>query len=160
MGTAKPRLCGRGSERQLKTVGSRGRSNFGLGLGDFAALDAVGADADTLGCSVDQGVNGLEIRAPAAPGYVVGVRDVIAKLRAFAAYVAYLCHCFAPKSLKRSLPDCDPGARRLARMVFLCAGALYALWIVPQRSKKPDSMPCCRTLSIPGNRIPAKASEI
>jgi len=65
----------------------------GLRLGDFAALDAVGADADALCRSVDERMDGLKIRAPTAPGYVVGVRDVIAKLRAFAANVAYLCHC-------------------------------------------------------------------
>jgi hypothetical protein len=64
-----------------------------LSLGDFAALDAVGADADALGGSVDQCVDGLEIWAPAAPCDVVGVRDVIAELRPFAANVAYLCHC-------------------------------------------------------------------
>ena len=67
---------------------ARGR----LRLGDFAALDAVGADADALAGTFHDGVDGLQIRAPAAPGYVVGVRDVIAKLRAFAANVAYLCH--------------------------------------------------------------------
>jgi hypothetical protein len=92
MGTAKPRLCGRGLQRQLKTVGSR------LGLGDLAALDAVGADADALGGAFDHGVYGLEIWAPATPGYVVRVGDVIAKLRAFAANVAYLCHCSTPIS--------------------------------------------------------------
>ena len=64
-----------------------------LRLGDFAALDAVGAHADPLGCSVYEGVNGLQVRVPAAPGYVVSVRDVVTELRAFAAYVAYLCHC-------------------------------------------------------------------
>jgi hypothetical protein len=63
-----------------------------LGLGDFAALDAVGADADALGGSVDQGVDSLQVWVPATPGYVVRVRDVIAELRAFAANVAYLCH--------------------------------------------------------------------
>jgi len=62
------------------------------GLGDFAALDAIGADADALGGSVDQGVYGLQVWVPATPGDVVSVRDVIAELRAFAAYVAYLCH--------------------------------------------------------------------
>ena len=92
MGTAKPRLCGRGLQRQLKTVGSR------LGLSDLAALDAVGAHADALGAAIDLGVYSLQIRAPAPAGHIVGVRDVIAKLRPFAANVAYLCHDSTPKS--------------------------------------------------------------
>ena len=74
--------------RRDEKKNARGR----LRLCDFAALDAVGADADALGCSVNQGVNGLEVGVPATPGDVVSVRDVIAELRAFAAYVAYLCH--------------------------------------------------------------------
>jgi hypothetical protein len=97
---------------------------WALRLGDFAALDAVGADADTLGCAIDQGVNGLEIRAPAAPGYVVGVRDVIAKLRTFAANVAYLCHCSTPKSL-RVFPHRDRGGREDA--AYFRVGAYFAL---------------------------------
>ena len=76
---------------------------LGLRLNDFAALDAVSADADTLAGALDYGVNGLEIWAPATAGDVVGVRDVIAKLRAFAAKIAYLCHCPTPESLKVSL---------------------------------------------------------
>src|ERR1700733_12478556 len=74
-----------GSEISLTTRNS-------LGLGDFAALDAVGADADALGGSVDEGVDGLQVGVPPTPGYVVRVRDVIAELRTFAANVAYLCH--------------------------------------------------------------------
>jgi hypothetical protein len=65
---------------------------------DLAALDAVSADADALGGAFDHGVYGLEIWTPATPGYVVRVGDVIAKLRAFAANVAYLCHCSTPIS--------------------------------------------------------------
>jgi hypothetical protein len=32
---------------------------WGLRLGDFAGLDAGGADADALGCAVDEGLDGL-----------------------------------------------------------------------------------------------------
>jgi len=64
-----------------------------LRLGDFAALDAVGANADALGSAIHERVNGLKIRAPAPTRHVVRVRDVIAKLRAFTAKIAYLCHC-------------------------------------------------------------------
>ena len=67
-----------------------------LCLGDFAALDATGADADALGIAVDEGLDGLQVHVPAAAGNVVRVRNVIAELRTFAANVAYLCHGFAP----------------------------------------------------------------
>jgi len=77
-------------------------SSGNLGLGDLAALDAVSAGADALGGALDDGVNGLEIRAPAAARYVVRVRDVVTELRAFAANVAYLCHDPAPKFSKVS----------------------------------------------------------
>jgi hypothetical protein len=48
----------------------------------------------------------------------VRVRDVIAKLRAFAANIAYLCHDFAPNSCvscRRNLPPANaiPTALRL-----------------------------------------------
>jgi hypothetical protein len=48
----------------------------------------------------------------------VGVRDVIAKLRAFAANVAYLCHCSTPKS---ECPASGIGGREDA--FFRCVGA-------------------------------------
>jgi hypothetical protein len=73
-------------------------SNLGrpLGLGDFSGLDAACADADALGMAIYQGLDGLEIDIPTAPGDVVRVRDVVTELRAFAANIAYLCHDFAP----------------------------------------------------------------
>ena len=67
-----------------------------LCLGDLAALDAAGADADALGSAVDQGLDGLQIDVPAPAGDVVRVGDVVTELRAFAANIAYLCHDFAP----------------------------------------------------------------
>ena len=67
-----------------------------LSLGDFAALDAAGADADALGSAVDQSLDGLQVDVPATPRDVVRVRDVVTELRAFAANVAYLCHDFTP----------------------------------------------------------------
>jgi len=66
----------------------------------LAALDAVSANANALGSAVDQGANSLQIDAPTTPSDVVGVRNVVTKLRAFAAYVAYLCHCADSKILK------------------------------------------------------------
>jgi hypothetical protein len=68
-------------------------------LGDFAALDAAGADPEPLGRSVNQRFDRLEVHVPATPRHVVRVRDVIAELRALPANIAYLCHDFAPNPL-------------------------------------------------------------
>ena len=63
-----------------------------LAFDDFAGLDAAGADADALASAVDLGLDGLEVYVPAAAGGVVGVRDVVAELRAFAAKITFVCH--------------------------------------------------------------------
>jgi hypothetical protein len=94
---------------------------LGLRLYDLAALDAVGADANALAGTLNEGVHGLEIWAPATAGDVVGVRDVIAKLRAFAAKIAYLCHCPTPESLKVSLTGIGAVAKYFIRRSVLCA---------------------------------------
>ena len=74
-----------------------------LALYDFAGLDAAGADAHTLADAVRGGLDGLQIDVPAAAGGVVGVRDVVAELRAFAAKITFLCHdLLRPESLKSS----------------------------------------------------------
>jgi len=70
----------------------------GLCLGDFAALDAVGADANALAGAVDERLDGLEVDAPAPAGHVVRVGDVVAELRPFAAQITYLRHCLDSKS--------------------------------------------------------------
>ena len=67
-----------------------------LRLGDFAALYAAGAYANALCRAIDQGLHRLQVHVPAPTRHVVRVRDVIAKLRAFAANIAYLCHCSTP----------------------------------------------------------------
>ena len=69
-----------------------------LGLGDLAALDAVGADADALAGAVHESLDSLEVDAPTAAGHVVGVRNVVSELRAFAANITYLRHCCSSKS--------------------------------------------------------------
>jgi hypothetical protein len=46
--------------------------------------------------AIDQRLHRLQINAPMPTGDVVGVRDVVTKLRAFPADIAYLCHDFAP----------------------------------------------------------------
>jgi hypothetical protein len=65
---------------------------WSLALDDFAGLDAARADADALASAIDLGLDGLEVHVPAAAGGVVGVRDVVAELRAFAAKITFVCH--------------------------------------------------------------------
>ena len=63
-----------------------------LALYDFAGLDAAGADAHALAGAADRGLDRAQIDVPAAAGGVVGVGDVVAELRAFAAKITFLCH--------------------------------------------------------------------
>jgi hypothetical protein len=65
---------------------------FGLRLDDFAAAQAGGADADPLAGALHLSVNRAQIDVPAPLGHVMGVADVIPKLRPFAAYFTNLCH--------------------------------------------------------------------
>jgi hypothetical protein len=63
-----------------------------LAFDDFAGLDAAGADAHALASARDLSLDGLEVHIPAAAGGVVGVRDIVAELRAFAAKITFVCH--------------------------------------------------------------------
>src|SRR5579875_1414027 len=64
-----------------------------LRLGDFARLDAAGADAHALvGRGADLDLDRTQIDVPAAARHIVRVRDVVAELRAFAADFADLSH--------------------------------------------------------------------
>ena len=63
-----------------------------LTLNDFAGFDAASADAHALAYPVHLGLDGLQVDVPAAAGGVVGVGDVIAELRAFAAEITFSCH--------------------------------------------------------------------
>ena len=65
---------------------------LGLALDDFAGLDAAGADANALASSIHLGLDWLKVDVPATASRIVGVRDVVAKLRAFAAEFTFLCH--------------------------------------------------------------------
>jgi hypothetical protein len=67
-----------------------------LPLHDLAGLDAAGADADALGRAIHNSLDRLQIHIPAATRYVVRVRNVVTKLRAFAAKLTYLCHDLTP----------------------------------------------------------------
>jgi hypothetical protein len=64
----------------------------GLTFDDFSGLDAAGADAYALAATIDLSLDGLEVNVPATAGGVVGVRDVVSELRAFAAEITFLCH--------------------------------------------------------------------
>ena len=60
---------------------------------DFAASQARRANADTLACALPHfSVDRAQIDVPAALGHIMGVADVISKLRPLAAYLANLCH--------------------------------------------------------------------
>ena len=63
-----------------------------LAFDDVTGLDAAGADAYALACAVDLSLDGLQVYVPATTGGVVGVRDVVAELRAFAAKITLVCH--------------------------------------------------------------------
>lgn len=63
-----------------------------LALNDFAGLDAAGAHAHPLARSANDGLDRLQIHVPATTGGVVGVRDVVAELRALAAEITFLRH--------------------------------------------------------------------
>src|SRR5260370_35962088 len=54
------------------------RARGALAFGDFAGLDAAGADAHPLAGPVDLGLNGLQVHVTATPGGVVGLRYVCA----------------------------------------------------------------------------------
>jgi hypothetical protein len=64
----------------------------GLAFDDFAGLDAAGTDADALASASDLGFNRLQVDVPPTSGSVVGVRDVVAELRAFAAEITFMRH--------------------------------------------------------------------
>ena len=63
-----------------------------LCLLDLTALDAGRADPQTLGCAIDFCLHGAEVDVPTPLGDIVRVRDVITKLRAFAADITNLSH--------------------------------------------------------------------
>jgi hypothetical protein len=60
---------------------------------DFPASQAGRANADTLARALPHfGVDWAQIDVPSPLGHIVGVADVVSKLRPFAADLAYLCH--------------------------------------------------------------------
>ena len=93
LGRKQERLeCRKSPSRLLRGWGDLFLELGGLAFDDFAGLDAAGADADAFASAGDLGFDRLEVDVPAAPGGVVGVRDVVAKLRAFAAKITFVGH--------------------------------------------------------------------
>jgi hypothetical protein len=63
-----------------------------LRLYDLAGLQAGGADAHPLGGAVHNRPYRTQVHIPAPTAYIMGVADVVSKLRPFAAHFAYSCH--------------------------------------------------------------------
>ena len=63
-----------------------------LGLDDLAAAQTRGADANALCPAFHFGTDGAQIDVPAPLGHVMGVADVVSKLRPLAANLTNLCH--------------------------------------------------------------------
>jgi hypothetical protein len=112
-------------QQALDSPYQEGRFNrYQLRLGDLSALDAAGANPDPLGCAVHERLDSLQIHVPAATRHVVRVRDVIAKLRPFAANIAYLCHDFTPISFRFCRDRLSTSATSIALSRGLYAGAI------------------------------------
>ena len=62
------------------------------GLLNASVFQALGADADSPGGSVDTGADPLKIGAPFAPGEIVGVGNVVPELRPFPADLTNFSH--------------------------------------------------------------------
>src|SRR4029453_6701197 len=60
--------------------------------GDFASLEAGGADVEPLRTSGDDGAHALDVRVPAPVGLLLGPGDVVAESGPLAAYVTYRSH--------------------------------------------------------------------
>jgi hypothetical protein len=77
---------------------------WSLAFDDFASLDAGRADADALARTVNYGLDRLQIDVPTTAGRVMGVRDVVSELRAFAAEITFGCHDLLLQSRIAKLP--------------------------------------------------------
>ena len=62
------------------------------GLYNFAGFQAVGADAQPFGSAFYHRAHRAQVHVPAPLAYIMGVADLISKLRPFAADFAYSCH--------------------------------------------------------------------
>src|SRR5579859_1331743 len=76
------------SRRPFTFTKNRGLRRFN----HLARLEAGGANAHAFVRAVDARAHRPQVHVPAAAAHVVGVADLVSKLRAFAADVANLCH--------------------------------------------------------------------
>jgi len=59
---------------------------------DFAVANARSANANSLPCPFDQGVDALEIQIPAPLRHIMGVADLMSELRTPATDFTNFCH--------------------------------------------------------------------
>ena len=91
--TTKPRPARTGFSSHFNCPGeNRCSGTAALRLRDLTGLDAAGAHANALRIAVHQRLYRLQVHVPAPPRHIVRVRNIIAKLRPFAANITYLCH--------------------------------------------------------------------
>jgi hypothetical protein len=72
-----------------------------LGLDDFAAAQARGADAQLLGGALDARPHRTQVHIPPPPAHVMGVTDLVPELRPLAADITNLCHFRSRWSLRK-----------------------------------------------------------
>jgi hypothetical protein len=61
-------------------------------FGDFASLDAAGANPETFRLAINPGIDRLQINVEASVAEIVGLADIVSYARFLAAYFANLCH--------------------------------------------------------------------
>src|SRR5207302_1247793 len=61
-------------------------------LRHFAAANAGGAGANTLAHAIHHGPHRAQVHIPAPLSHIMGVADIVAELRPFAADIAYSWH--------------------------------------------------------------------
>ena len=113
------------------------------GLNDLTGLQAAAANPQPFRPAPNLGLHRVQIHIPAAPGDVVRVRDVVPKLRTFAANIANLCHVFSNRN-----DSCSRMRRKLR--------ALAARPVKSGRIFTPKGNP---TLSLPGTLSEDKHSR-
>ena len=69
---------------------------FSNGFQNLPAPEAAGADPNSLGLTIDQCPDRLQVGFEGPFGFVIGVTDVMARLASFAAKVACECQCDTP----------------------------------------------------------------
>jgi hypothetical protein len=83
-----------------------------LSLLYLSALEAGGAHAHTLMRSLHDRAYRAQIHVPAPLGDVMGVADVVSKLRPFAAHFAYACHDTNSRITSQTRADIRPVVSR------------------------------------------------